>query len=380
MTVTYEVVRLPLEGHGARAEIEGFFAVARRSVVQQTPVWADVLRRLGPDEAHVLGCRAGGGLLGVLPAYRFAGPLGAILTSVPQVGPIGGVALRDEARADAVYPRLVAAFLALASETGCALATIVTSPFWPDAARYRAVRAPDFELENACQVLDLEEALDDAGKVRDPSPHLRRNLAKAERGTLAIDEAQTEDNVAAWYEIHAARHRAIGATPLPRELFRACLEVAVPADKARFLFVRRTDSGALVGGALYVHHGMVVDALMPSVASEALELRPTYLLALHSMRWARRRGIRFYNWQASPPGGGVHRFKQQWGSEDVPYSFLTWVTGDARALVSASVADVKEGYPGHYVMPYDRLGSGRGAPDLPSSRAGAWRAAEATRE
>jgi hypothetical protein len=379
MTRGLEVVRLDVDAPDTRAELDAFFAAARHSVVQQTCLWGDVIRRLGDDEPYVLGCRRGTKLVAALPAYRFAGALGAILTSVPQIGPLGGVALRDETEADEAYPLLLAAMLETASRAGCSLATVVTSPFWSDAERYRRARPPDFELENVCQVLDLDAALDDEGALRSPASHLRRNAARAENGALLVDDAQTPENVAAWYEIHAERHRQIGATPLPRTLFAACLERAVPDDKAKFFFVRRADSGAMVGGGLYVHHGLVVDALMPSVASAALQLRPSYLLALHSMRWARQRGLRFYNWQGSPPGGGVRRFKEQWGSRDRRYSFLTWVTGDVTAFRRASVADVKHNYPGHYVLPFDRIGTGLDTGGRPSSRTAAWRAAEGVR-
>ena len=46
------------------------------------------------------------------------------------------------------------------------------------------------------------------------------------------------------------------------------------------------------------------------------------------MRWARSQGFRFFNWQGSPPGSGVYRYKKGWGSEDYAYSYLTRVTGD----------------------------------------------------
>jgi hypothetical protein len=103
-----------------------------------------------------------------------------------------------------------------------------------------------------------------------------------------------------------------------------------------------------------------------------------YRLALHSMRWGRTRGARHYNWQGSPPGGGVERFKRQWGSRDVPYHYLTRVTGDVGRILRATPDALADGYPWHFVLPFDRLGDGaeRAAP---SSRAAAWRALERRR-
>jgi SAM-dependent methyltransferase len=92
------------------------------------------------------------------------------------------------------------------------------------------------------------------------------------------------------------------------------------------------------------------------------------------MRWARARGLRHYNWQPSPPGGGVLRFKQQWGSAELRYAYLTRVTGDVSPILAAGVEAVKVGYPFHYVLPFDRIGPGAGA--APSTREGAWQAAQ----
>ena len=115
-----------------------------------------------------------------------------------------------------------------------------------------------------------------------------------------------------------------------------------------------------------------------ALRSEFASLAPNHLLAFHSQNWARSRGIRWYNWQASPPEGGVSRFKRQWGSREHGYCYLTRVTGDASALQESSPEALSAAFPWHYVLPYDQLGRGA-APPRPSSREAAWRAREASR-
>lgn len=366
---------LPAGDATADRELEAFFAACPTSVAQQTTAWRDVITRLDHDEPVFLGCRSAGRLVGVLPAYRFEGPLGAILLSVPQCGPLGGVAALPGVDTRATYHALVGEFLAVAAARGCALATIVTSPFWSDRARYEEERRPDYVLENVCQVLDLAAGLDVDGLPPAASPHVRRHLRKALASGFVVDDEQSAANLETWYAIHAARHAAIGASPLPRALFEAALEVMVPSGQARFLFVRRADSGELVAGGFYVHHQAVVDAMMAAARSDAVRLGANYLVGAHSIRWAASRGLRYYNWEASPPEGGVHRFKMQWGSRDVPYAFLTWVTGDARPFIESTPAVVRAGYPGHYVLPFDRIGAPMGGHGggVASSRANAWR-------
>lgn len=356
------------------AELEAFFAACPSSVAQQTPGWRRAIEAIGVDEPAFLGCHSDEELVGVLPAWRFVGPLGAILGSCVQAGPLGGVACRPGADTERVYASLIEAFLLLAAERNCAVATLISNPFWPDRDLCERHFCPDFVLENVSQVLDLEAGLDAEGWPAQGSSNLRRNLRRACAAALVVDEEQSAANVLAWAEIHEARHREIGATPLPRRLFEAALEHAVPAGVARFFFARLETSGEMVGGGLYLHHGSVVDALMPSVSSAHASLGTAFLLGLHSMRWARSRGLRHYNWQPSPPAGGVHRFKRQWGSVECSYAYLTRITGDAAPILESSVEAVKQGYPFHYVVPFDQIG-GSGAGGV-STRSQAWRAAE----
>ena len=60
-------------------ELDAFFSACPTSFAQQTPGWRDVIAGRGVDEPLFLLCREGARLVGVLPAYRFEGPLGAIL-------------------------------------------------------------------------------------------------------------------------------------------------------------------------------------------------------------------------------------------------------------------------------------------------------------
>ena len=278
-----------------------------------------------------------------------------------------------------MYEALLAAYVEHAAATECAFATVITNPFWSDRQLCHRYLRPDFVLENACQVLDLDEALDDAGGVVQRSTNLQRNLRTAQSGKLRIDEEQSAANVEEWYEIHAVRHREIGAVPLPKGLFTGALEHVVPRDAGRFFFVRLADSGTMIGGGFYLYHGAVIDALMPSMQTDSIKLAPAYLLALHSMQWAQRRGLRYYNWQASPPDSGVHRFKRQWGSRDLGYAYLTRITGDAEPFLSSTIAVIADAYRWHYVLPFDRVGEGTQSVRAISDRKAAWNALEAAK-
>ena len=156
----------------------------------------------------------------MLPAWRFQGPLGAILTSCVQAGPLGGVVCHPAADRELVYAALLDGFLELARQDGCALATVITNPFWPDRELCEKQLAPDYVLENVCQALDLATGIDGAGAPTGGSQNLRRNLRRAESGALVIDEEQSPANLEAWYAVHERRHREIGAHAAPEGALR----------------------------------------------------------------------------------------------------------------------------------------------------------------
>jgi hypothetical protein len=377
MSARLEITALCASDPRQDAELSAFFESCPTSFAQQTPGWRNVIAEVGAgDESVYLGCRSGGELVGVLPAWRFAGPLGALLASCVQAGPLGGVACRPGADRDAVYRALLTAFSELAVQRGCAVATVISNPLWPDRELCERHLQPDYVLENSCQMLALEGALDGEGRLLVASDNLRRNLRRAESAPLTIDEAQTAGNVEEWYALHCQRHNEIGAAPLPAKLFSGALEHMVPRGKARFFFVRLAPGGEMVAGGFYVFHGAVMDAFMPAQSSAHAKLGANYLLAAHTIGWAFRRGLRFYNWQASPPDGGVYRFKRQWGSEDAPYCYLTRITGDVESLRSAEPDTLRAGYPWHYVLPFDCVGAAAGRRH--STRRSAWHAAGGT--
>ena len=355
-------------------EVDGLLDECPTSFAQQTTSWRDVITATDRDEPVFLGCRQGGRLVGLLPGYRFEGPLGAILTSVPLPGPLGGVLCHPTADADRVTAALIDAYVEHAVALGCDLATLITNPFWPDRRRVAQHLKPDYVLENSLLALDLERDCDPDGGPSRATSALRRNLRKARSGALFVDEEQSEPSVAEWYKLHQERHGEIGAPPLPRALVFGTLRHMVPRDRARFFFVRTADTEEMVAGGLYLTHGLVIDAFMPAMRSASASLRPNHLLAAHTIQWARERGLRFYNWQGSPPGGGVHRFKAQWGSRELSYAFLTRVTGNATRFIEAEVADLQQHYAWHYVLPFDRVGAGASREPGPSTRRDVWNA------
>lgn len=324
---------------------------------QQSLAWADVISPLGPDQAFffVAFDNAKQALAG-LPLYLFQSPLGAILTSVPQAGPLGGVVLRQGLRESAkqpLYAALVRKMVAFAQEQKCIASTIITHPFLRDRDFYLDV-PPAYHFENFTQAIRLGDVFADGDRINAGSSknntRIRRNLARAREAGITIDWGTPAD-FDSWYEIHQQRHTELGATPLPKAFLKVILER--DSNHAGLLIARRNTE--LIGGCVYVWSKKVVDVFMLSSRSEFLDSGVNYAISAAAIQHFERRRFEWFNWQSSQRNSGVYDFKKQWGSEEYPYWFLTWTYPGFEPILERSVTETAAFFPWHYLAPYEAL-------------------------
>lgn len=349
------------------APYRDLLGAAELALAQQTVAWSEVIAPLGPDTPWFLVAREAGSEtpMGGLPLYHYEAEPGSILTSVPQAGPLGGVVLRrgldGETRAR-VTAALKAAALDLARELSVCALTVISNPFTQDELDYASGHPPDLVLENFCQVLDVERVLRPEGDAwvidTGKSSHdriVRKNLNKARKSGLEVGWG-TLDDFQPWYEIHVQRHTELGARPLPRALLENLLHTMGAAGTGGLVVVR--SEGTLCGGCLFIWGQTVVDAFIMSASQQSLQLGTNYAITDFTLRWARERGLRWFNWQSCPRASGVFTFKRRWGSQELPYAFLTWTLPGFQRLLALSPAEVGEHYPGHYVAPFEAVQGG----------------------
>ena len=331
----------------ARASYETLYDACPTAFVQQSADWAEVIGPIGPALPRFLVCLDGEDLVAGLPLYLYRGPGGAVLVSVPQAGPFGGILIRpdlpERARLEA-YGVLVEAALEAARGEGCLALTVMTNPFAPDLALYETLLSPDFVLESYTQFLRL-----DAPAHR--SHGHRSNLNRARKSGLAVSFSGDARELGEWLSIHRERHSALGLDPLPARLFENALHVLAPRDRARLLLVRKGER--IVSGGFYMRHRDLVDVYMLSTSGEGMEMAANFLNSDHSMASFREAGARVYHWQSSPGrASGVYQYKKQWGSEERPYHFLTRLLVDRKKIQELGPEGVRRGYPGHFVVPF----------------------------
>jgi hypothetical protein len=341
-----------------RALYDTFFESCGGAFLQQSTYWAEVIAELGPDTPFFLLAEDAGEPLAGLPLYLFEHRLGNVLTSVPQTGPLGGMFLRPSLSATtarACYAALLQEAVSLAQAHRCVALSLITHPFINDLPHYQAHLQPDYVFENFTQYIELREHFDPAGAVRLPDYHRRtnlsRNLAKARRAGFRLRYCTDPSEIDALYQVHLKRHAEIAAPPIDARLLRNIAIHLVPRGKAFFLVIE-SDTGIASWG-VYLHHREVVDVLRLNMDSAAAAHCPNFFNTDESLRHCLPLGVTHYNWQSAPSrASGVYRYKQQWGSRESTYHYVTKLFCPPTYLAELGLETLQREYPLHFIAPY----------------------------
>ncbi|MGC2061578.1 MAG: GNAT family N-acetyltransferase [Thermodesulfovibrionales bacterium] len=339
-------------------DYDRFLAVCRYGFIQQSSIWRDVIKGLGPDEPYLLLARDGGNPVGAMSLYCYRGRFGNIMTSVPQPGPLGGIACQDDyPQKEVLYRELINYAVALGREKECSLLTIITNPFVNDSSYYRDFLAPEYELENFTQYIILEEIFDREGTAEYLKRRniVKRKLKAASSAGIEVRESTSSAELDIWYEIHSKRHKEVRAKPLEKRLFQNILNKVVPAANAKFLVAHYNNM--LIGGCFYIYNRYICDAFLMSSDSDFIELGTNFALTDNFLRWSSESGRQVFNWQSSPSRlSGVYDFKKRWGSKEAGYYFFTKVLGDISRILNGNFEEVKDAYKNHFLLPCEGVG------------------------
>lgn len=159
-------------------------------------------------------------------------------------------------------------------------------------------------------------------------PKLRSQIRRPQKEGL---EARFgPDQLDAFYDVFAINMRALGTPVLPRRFFERIAEQ----------FPRLVVFGAVYRAAQPVAAGCgfvwrdEFEMTWASSLREHSRLAPNMLLYWSFLEHVIARDVRVFDFGRCTPGGGTHRFKQQWGALDVPLPWLQWSSRNVAATPS----------------------------------------------
>ena len=134
----------------------------------------------------------------------------------------------------------------------------------------------------------------------------------------------------AFYEVFARTMRDLGTPVLPRAWFER-IALRFPELVAFGAVYRGREP--LAAGCGFVWGGEF-EMTWAAARRDDRRLGANMLLYWAFMQEMIRRGVRRFNFGRCTPGGGTHRFKQQWGGSDVPLPWAHYAPGGRGATPS----------------------------------------------
>jgi len=152
------------------------------------------------------------------------------------------------------------------------------------------------------------------------SGNLGRKIRKASRNGLVTVQGGRE-LLAEFYSVYARHMRTLGSGALSKRFFENMLNHYTDAYAGIFL-VRL--NGKVIGGAFNLSYKGFYENGWFATLRPYQKLYPSYLLHSDMIAHAISLGCHTYSFGRSTPGGGVHQFKQQWNTFDVPLGWLVF--------------------------------------------------------
>jgi FemAB-related protein (PEP-CTERM system-associated) len=166
-------------------------------------------------------------------------------------------------------------------------------------------------------ILDLPESADTLWNERFRTK-LRAQIRRPLKEGMEVRFGR--DQLPAFYEVFARNMRDLGTPVLPRRYFEAVAEMLGAAA----VFAAVWWGGRPVAGSYGAVWGDEFEMVRASSLREHNRMAPNMLLYWGCMCEMISRGVRRFSFGRCSPGGGTHRFKQQWGGREVPLPWLSW--------------------------------------------------------
>src|SRR6266576_866569 len=304
-----ELTVRPLDG--ATGSWDNFVTSAEGASFAHLAGWRDVLSQaLGAECLYWVATNPQGEWHGVLPLARVKSRLfGHYLVSLPFLnygGPLGSPGARRRLVADAVAEarRGHADLLELRTRHDADLGLPV-SPRKITVLR-ELPESPD-ELWNAFP-----------SKLRS---QIRKPIKDGLEARFGPDQRE------AFYEVFARTMRDLGTPVLPRAWFE---RIAVTFPELVVFGVVYGRDEPLAAGCGFVWGGEF-EMTWAAARRDHGHGAANMLLYWSFMQEMIRRRMRVFNFGRCTPGGGTHRFKQQWGGRDVPLPWAQWTSRNVTA-------------------------------------------------
>lgn len=297
--------------NGAADEWDTFVRAQPAATYCHLHAWRGIMERVLGHECLYLAARDGAGALaGVLPLVRVKSVVfGHYLVSMPFLnygGPVG---------TPSAVAALTDAAVSIARRDGAKLLEL--------RSRIEQPLALDVSHRKITVVLDLPASSEALMKQFDAKLRSQVRRPQKEGVTARFGAAEVDP----FFDVYAAHMRDLGTPTQSRALFHAI--AAAFGDDVWFAACYL--DGEPVAAGCGFRFGTEFEMTWASSLRAHNRASPNMLLYWATMSRCIDEGLGAFNFGRCSPGGGTHRFKQQWGSRDEPLWWYARGSGSAPA-------------------------------------------------
>lgn len=291
---------------------EAFVNAQPSRLIYHHPAWLQVLEEAFNYKPANLACENGDGQLrGVFPLFYMQGLLtGRQLSSLPRTPVAGPLAADKEATALLVR----SAVERTKAEKGVQFQLKMSSNAL-DGLVEGIVGTPWRET----YVLELPEwpELIRIGNSRNHA-RIKWSIGKATKSGVQVCQAETEQELEAWYKLYLETMRWVSVPPRPYRFFQVAWTQLQARGLLRLLLAYHSTGGRtrLLAGSLLLMYGQTVFYAFTGWRREDLSLRPNDLIQWQAIHDAWAEGYRYYDFgEVTRDNQGLAEFKSKWGAE-----------------------------------------------------------------
>jgi Acetyltransferase (GNAT) domain len=144
------------------------------------------------------------------------------------------------------------------------------------------------------------------------------SVNKAIKLGLEVRDAETERELAEWYQLYLLTMRHNAVPPRPYRLFQSLWSSLHPAGRMRLLLAEQSYNGRkrLVAGSVLLQFGQTVFYAFTGCAPDDFCLHPHDILQIEAIRSACRSGFRWYDFgEVTEDHEALAQFKTKWGGD-----------------------------------------------------------------
>jgi hypothetical protein len=176
-------------------------------------------------------------------------------------------------------------------------------------------------LSHALDLTESEDAL-----FSRYSPNLQRNIRKAERNGIEVENDGTPSGVREFYRLNCLTRRDHGLPPQPFPFFENVRKHLLEEDLGTLLLARHR--GKAIAGAVFLHFGRKAIYKYGASDRRHLDLRANHLVFQEGIRTLCGRGIGTLSFgRTDIIKEGLRRFKLSWGAKETRLQYFRYDVG-----------------------------------------------------